>query len=52
MLIGKGISRAGYGNKEGKGVLRPDDGNKEGKKVLRASYGSKDFRFFKKFLFL
>ena len=43
MLIGKGISRAGYGNKEGKGVLRPDDGNKEGKKVLRASYGSKDF---------
>ena len=52
MLIGKVISRAGYGNKEGKGVLRPDDGNKEGKKVLRASYGSKDFRFFKKFLFL
>ena len=52
MLIEKGISRAGYGNKEGKGVLRADDGNKEGKRVLRASYGSKDFRFLKKFLFL
>ena len=30
MLTGKGILRAGYGNKEGKGMLR-------------AGYGSKDF---------
>ena len=51
ILIGRGISRAGYGNKEGKAVLRADDGNKEGKRVLRASYGSKDLRFLKKFWF-
>ena len=33
MLAGKGIVRAGYGNKEGKGMLR-------------ASYGSKKYFWF------
>ena len=28
MLIGKGILRAGYGNKEGKGILRAGYGSK------------------------
>ena len=40
MLIGKGIVRAGYGNKEGKGILRSGYENKEGKGILRAGYGS------------
>ena len=40
MLTGKGMLRAGYGNKEGKAVLRAGNGNKEGKGVLRARYGS------------
>ena len=28
MLTGKGIVRAGYGNKEGKGIVRDGYGNK------------------------
>ena len=28
MLAGKGIERAGYGNKKGKGMLRAGQGNK------------------------
>ena len=40
MLTGKGIARAGYGNKEGKGILRSGYENKEGKGILRAGYGS------------
>ena len=35
MLTGKGILRAGYGNKEGKRVLRAGYGNKEERGVLR-----------------
>ena len=27
MLAGKGIVRAGYGNKEGKGIVRAGNGN-------------------------
>ena len=37
MLTGKGVARAGYGNKEGKGVLR-------------AGYGNKNFQFKKKLI--
>ena len=45
ILAGKGIVRAGYGNKEGKGIVRAGYGNKEGKGMLRAGYGNKtDFQ--------
>ena len=37
MLTGKGVARAGYGNKEGKGVWR-------------AGYGNKNFQFKKKLI--
>ena len=40
MLTGKGILRAGYGNKEGKGILRANYGFK-GSSI-------KDFQFFLK----
>ena len=43
LLTGKGVVRAGYGNKnKGKGVVRAGYGNKnKGKGVLRACYGNK-----------
>ena len=31
LLAGKGIVRAGSGNKKGKGIVRDDSGNKKGK---------------------
>ena len=40
LWTGKGILRAGSGNKKGKGVLRPDSGNKKGKVILRAVSGN------------
>ena len=45
MLTGKGMLRAGYGNKKGKGMLRAGYGNKKGKGMLRAGYGSKALQF-------
>ena len=36
LLIGKGILRAGCGNKKGKGILRAVSGNNKGKEILRA----------------
>ena len=33
LLTGKGILRAGSGNKKGKGVLRAGSGNKKGKEL-------------------
>ena len=38
MLAGKGIVRAGSGNKKGKGILRSGFGNKKGKGIVRAGY--------------
>ena len=40
MLTGKGMFRAGYGNKEGKGMLRAGYESK--------NFQSRDLRFFKK----
>ena len=45
MLTGKGLLRAGYGNKKGKGMLRACYGNKKGKGMLRVGYESKDLQF-------
>ena len=44
LLSGKGVVRAGYGNKnKGKGVVRAGYGNKnKGKGVVRAGYGNKN----------
>ena len=39
ILTGKGILRAGFGNKEGKGILRAGSGNKKGNGILRAGSG-------------
>ena len=38
---GKGIVRAGSGNKKGKGIVRAGSGNKKGKEIVRAGYGNK-----------
>ena len=38
-LTGKGILRAGSGNKKRKGILRAGSGNKKGKGILRAGSG-------------
>ena len=40
MLAGKGVVRAGSGNKKGKGILRSGFGNKKGKGIVRAGYGN------------
>ena len=37
MLTGKGMLRAGYGNKEGKGMLRPGCGSKASSILLKKS---------------
>ena len=44
LLTGKGVVRAGYGNKnKGKGVVRAGSGNKnKGKGVVRAGYGNRN----------
>ena len=39
MLAGKGIVRAGSGNKKGKGIVRAGSGNKKGKGIVRAGTG-------------
>ena len=39
LLSGKGIVRAGSGNKKGKGVVRAGSGNKKGKRIVKAGYG-------------
>ena len=39
LLAGKGIVRAGSGNKKGKGIVRAGSGNKKGKGIVRAGYG-------------
>ena len=39
LLTGKGILRAGTGNKKGKGILRADSGNKKGKGIVRTGTG-------------
>ena len=41
LLSGKGIVRAGSGNKKGKGIVRAGSGNKKGKGIARASSGNK-----------
>ena len=42
LLIGKGIVRAGSGNKKGKGIARAGSGeNKKGKGIVRAGSGNK-----------
>ena len=41
LLAGKGIVRAGSGNKEGKGIVRAGSGNKKGKEIVRAVSGNK-----------
>ena len=38
LLAGKGIVRAGSGNKKGKGIVRAGSGNKKGKEIVRAVY--------------
>ena len=40
LLAGKGIVRAGSGNKKGKGIVRAGSGNKKGKGIVRAGYGN------------
>ena len=40
LLTGKGIVRAGSGNKKGKGIVRAGSGNKKGKGIVRAGYGN------------
>ena len=44
VLAGKGIVRAGSGNKKGKGIVKPNSGNKNGKGIVRAAYG-KEWHF-------
>ena len=39
LLAGKGIVRAGCGNKKGKGIVRAGTGKKKGKGILRAVTG-------------
>ena len=39
VLTGKGIVRAGSGNKKGKGAVRAGSGNKKGKGIVRAGTG-------------
>ena len=39
LLAGKGIIRAGLGNKKGKGIVRAGSGNKKGKGIVRAGTG-------------
>ena len=39
LLTGKGIVRAGSGNKKGKGIVRAGSGNKKGKGIIRAGTG-------------
>ena len=41
LLTGKGILRAGSGNKKGKGIVRAGSGNKKGKGIVRAGSGNK-----------
>ena len=40
MLAGKGIVRAGSGNKKGKGIVEAGSGNKKGRGIARAGYGN------------
>ena len=40
MLAGKGIIRAGSGNKKRKGIVRAGFGNEKGKGIVRAVYGN------------
>ena len=35
LLTGKGIVRAGSGNKKGKGIVRAGSGNKKGKGIVK-----------------
>ena len=39
LLTGKGIARAGSGNKKGKGIVKAGSGNKKGKGIVRAGSG-------------
>ena len=39
LLTGKGIVRAGSGNKKRKGIVRAGSGNKKGKGIVRSGYG-------------
>ena len=39
LLAGKGIVRAGSGNKKGKGIVRAGSGNTKGIKLVRAGTG-------------
>ena len=39
LLTGKGILRAGSGNKKGKGIVRGGSLNKKGKGIVKASSG-------------
>ena len=39
LLAGKGIVRAGSGNKKGKGIVRAGSGNKKEKGIVRAGTG-------------
>ena len=39
LLTGKGIIRAGSGNKKGKGIVRAGSGNMKGKGIVRAGTG-------------
>ena len=41
LLTGKGIVRAGSGNKKGKGIVRAGSGNKKGKRIVRAGTRNK-----------
>ena len=41
LLLGKGIVRAGSGNKKGKGVVRASSGNKKGKGIVIADSRNK-----------
>ena len=40
ILAGKGIVKAGSGNKKGKGIVTFGSGNKKGKGIVRAGYGN------------
>ena len=40
LLTGKGILRAGSGNKKGKGIARAGTGNNKGNGILRAGFGN------------
>ena len=41
LLTGKGIVRAGSGNKKGKGIVRAHSGYKKGKRIVRAHSGNR-----------